>query len=132
MHLEVVNSFHSRQQSCSTAEPEPVDSSDVVVEESSSDASSRSGGGGIRTHGTVAGTAVFKTAPIDHSGTPPGFSATGFVDDLFRNEDRDVSADGDGNRVARSAVDVDQLSLITDPKLSIVSMIAEIINVNVL
>ena len=29
------------------------------------------GGGGIRTHGTLAGTTVFETAPIDHSGTPP-------------------------------------------------------------
>ena len=30
------------------------------------------GGGGIRTHGTLARTTVFETAPIDHSGTPPG------------------------------------------------------------
>jgi integrase len=29
------------------------------------------GGGGIRTHGRFEPTAVFKTAPIDHSGTPP-------------------------------------------------------------
>src|SRR6266480_499372 len=29
------------------------------------------GGGGIRTHGTVAGTAVFKTAALNHSATPP-------------------------------------------------------------
>ena len=29
------------------------------------------GGGGIRTHGRVAPSAVFKTAPFDHSGTPP-------------------------------------------------------------
>src|SRR5437870_8515847 len=29
------------------------------------------GGGGIRTHGTLAGTTVFETVPIDHSGTPP-------------------------------------------------------------
>jgi integrase len=31
-----------------------------------------SGGGGIRTPGTLAGTTVFKTVPIGHSGTPPG------------------------------------------------------------
>ena len=32
----------------------------------------RTGGeGGIRTHGTVARTTVFETAPIDHSGTSP-------------------------------------------------------------
>ena len=31
----------------------------------------RSGGGGIRTHGTLARPAVFKTAPFDRSGTPP-------------------------------------------------------------
>src|SRR5258706_5419116 len=29
------------------------------------------GGCGIRTHGTIAGTTVFETVPIDHSGTPP-------------------------------------------------------------
>gem|GEM_PF-2569244 len=29
------------------------------------------GGGGIRTHGTVSGTAVFKTAALNHSATPP-------------------------------------------------------------
>ena len=38
------------------------------------------GGGGIRTHGTIAGTTVFETAPIGRSGTPPlgtaEFSAT--------------------------------------------------------
>ena len=33
----------------------------------------RAGGGegGIRTHGTVTGTTVFETVPIDHSGTSP-------------------------------------------------------------
>jgi hypothetical protein len=30
-----------------------------------------SGGGGIRTHGWLAPSTVFKTVPIDHSGTPP-------------------------------------------------------------
>ena len=30
-------------------------------------------GGGIRTHGVLAGTTVFKTVTIDHSDTPPGF-----------------------------------------------------------
>ena len=29
------------------------------------------GGSGIRTHGTLARTTVFETAPFDHSGTPP-------------------------------------------------------------
>ena len=29
------------------------------------------GGGGIRTHGPQKGTAVFKTASLDHSDTPP-------------------------------------------------------------
>jgi hypothetical protein len=31
------------------------------------------GGGGIRTHGPLAGTTVFKTASIGHSDTPPEF-----------------------------------------------------------
>ena len=29
------------------------------------------GEGGIRTHGTLAGSTVFETAPFDHSGTSP-------------------------------------------------------------
>ena len=32
------------------------------------------GGGGIRTHGPLAGTTVFKTVTIDHSDTPPDLS----------------------------------------------------------
>ncbi len=32
---------------------------------------SAGGGGGIRTHGALARTTVFETAPFDHSGTPP-------------------------------------------------------------
>src|SRR5204863_7305464 len=32
----------------------------------------RGGGGGIRTHGGVTPTAVFKTAALNHSATPPG------------------------------------------------------------
>ena len=32
----------------------------------------KKGGGGIRTHGTFDRTTVFKTAPINRSGTPPG------------------------------------------------------------
>ena len=32
---------------------------------------SSSGGGGIRTHGRLTPTTVFKTAPFNHSGTPP-------------------------------------------------------------
>ncbi len=31
----------------------------------------QNGGGGIRTHGRLSPTTVFKTVPIDHSGTPP-------------------------------------------------------------
>ena len=31
----------------------------------------KKGGGGIRTHGTFDRTTVFKTAPINRSGTPP-------------------------------------------------------------
>ncbi len=34
-----------------------------------------SGGEGIRTPGTLADTAVFKTAAFDHSATPPGEAA---------------------------------------------------------
>ena len=34
------------------------------------------GGGGIRTHETLAGLTVFKTAAIDHSATPPTIDYT--------------------------------------------------------
>ena len=40
-------------------------------EHSQDAASSPSGWGGIRTHGTVTRTAVFKTAAFDHSATHP-------------------------------------------------------------
>ncbi len=33
------------------------------------------GRGGIRTHGTLAGSTVFKTGPINHSGTLPSGSS---------------------------------------------------------
>ena len=33
---------------------------------------SKNGGGGIRTHGTLADTLVFKTRALNHSTTPPG------------------------------------------------------------
>jgi hypothetical protein len=36
-----------------------------------SESSRTNGGGGIRTHGRLSPTTVFKTVPIDHSGTPP-------------------------------------------------------------
>ena len=32
----------------------------------------KNGGGGIRTHGTLADTLVFKTRALNHSTTPPG------------------------------------------------------------
>ncbi len=38
------------------------------------------GGGGIRTHGTLASTTVFETAPFDHSGTPPLLKLQDFSD----------------------------------------------------
>ena len=37
--------------------------------------SRKNGGGGIRTHGRLSPTTVFKTVPIDHSGTPPDRNA---------------------------------------------------------
>ena len=35
---------------------------------------SKNGGGGIRTHGALADTLVFKTRALNHSTTPPGNS----------------------------------------------------------
>ena len=48
------------------------------------------GEGGIRTHGTLAGSTVFETAPFDHSGTSPrgsgvaGYVRTDFGASVFR------------------------------------------------
>ena len=36
------------------------------------------GGGGIRTHGTLSRTPVFKTGAFDHSATPPSRVVDGF------------------------------------------------------
>ncbi len=77
-----------------------------------------SGGGGIRTHGRLAPTTVFKTVPIDHSGTPPvGSEAQGdeqrlghvipgtllltdLVEDVVGDEDRHVDGHRQRDRVA--------------------------------
>ena len=64
-----------------------------------------SGGGGIRTHGRLAPTTVFKTVPIGHSGTPPGLAdQSGLLAHLVQyvlgDVDRDVHGDGDGDGVA--------------------------------
>ena len=56
------------------------DCGDLAVEitEARLTRSGKGGGeGGIRTHGTLAGTTVFETAPIDHSGTSPQRSKQG-------------------------------------------------------
>ena len=45
------------------------------------------GGGEIRTHGPVSEATVFKTVPLDHSGTPPKtFCKTKCSDDQFRKK----------------------------------------------
>ena len=44
------------------------------------------GGKGIRTLGTVSGSAVFKTAAIDHSATPPGTRRKGISPFAMRKE----------------------------------------------
>ena len=87
-----------------------------------------SGGGGIRTPGALAGPAVFKTAAIVHSATPPvvvllkGESRgsagllTDLVQDLFGDEDGDVDRDGHGDGVTGAGVDFDQFSFVADPR----------------
>ena len=47
-----------------------------------------SGGEGIRTPGTVAGTAVFKTAAFDHSATPPSTSVCSSFSTTWTSPDR--------------------------------------------
>ena len=42
-----------------------------ALKKSPSQVTLNGGGSGIRTHGTREGTTVFKTAPINRSGTPP-------------------------------------------------------------
>jgi hypothetical protein len=60
-----------------------------------------SGGGGIRTHGRLAPTTVFKTVPIDHSGTPPICLLANLVDDVVGDEDRHIDRHRQRDRVAR-------------------------------
>ena len=79
------------------------------------------------------GSAVFKTAAIDHSATPPGFSDgdTGLirallahlVDDVFGHVDRNVNSYGDGDGVAGAGVDLDDLALVTDAELGVIGMV---------
>src|SRR5262249_30993120 len=58
----------------------------------------RNGGGGIRTHGWLAPSTVFKTVPIDHSGTPPLAHSllADLVDDIIGDVNGDVHRDGQG------------------------------------
>src|SRR3954454_23006361 len=79
------------------------------------------GGGGIRTHGRLAPTTVFKTVPIGHSGTPPGSrSLTALVDDVLGDVDRDVDRHGHRDGVAGAGVDFDELAAVADPELGVV------------
>ncbi len=86
----------------STLRIQPIDGSCQLVS-----APDENGGGGIRTPGTLAGSAVFKTAAIDHSATPPGVSTciqllTDFIQDILGDVDRHVDRYGDGDGVART------------------------------
>ncbi len=55
----------------SSSNHNPLTKSAVVASSRSLSDPDGSGGGGIRTHGRFEASAVFKTAPIGHSGTPP-------------------------------------------------------------
>src|SRR5436305_1945896 len=93
----------------------------------------RNGGGGIRTHGWLAPSTVFKTVPIDHSGTPPKCgSLTDLVDDILGHEDRHVDGHGYGDRVAGSGVDLDDLAAVADPKLRVIGVVAQLADEDVL
>ena len=81
-----------------------------------------SGGGGIRTPGTLAGSAVFKTAPIGHSGTPPTDQLLAgvcrlrdVVHHIFGNVDGDFGGQRQGDRIAGTAVDFDDFAVVLDP-----------------
>ena len=45
----------------------------------------KNGGGGIRTHGTLADTLVFKTRALNHSTTPPGVRHIRLAKTLYHN-----------------------------------------------
>jgi hypothetical protein len=112
---------------------------------------SRSGGGGIRTHGWLAPSTVFKTVPIDHSGTPPSSGiwdrASGIglelivipesrsqppdplllanlIEDVVGHVDRDVHGDREGDRVAGPGIDLDDLAFVADAELGEVGVVA--------
>src|SRR5690606_5475453 len=63
----------------------------------------RDGGeGGIRTHGTLAGTTVFETAPIDHSGTSPHIKV------WFAEGGRTIATAGAGRKPAGKSLRPDR------------------------
>ena len=47
------------------------------------------GGGGIRTHDTLTGIAVFKTAALDHYATPPNSNGSDYIN--CNKEQRDYN-----------------------------------------
>ena len=99
---------------------------------------------------------VFKTVPIDHSGTPPeieqncrrrngkriessaargsrkGRSLADLVDDVFGDVDRHVDGHGQGDGVAGTRVDLDELAVVADAQLGEIGVLAQLVDVDVL
>src|SRR5260370_13583397 len=94
-----------------------------------------SGGGGIRTHGQLALSTVFKTVPINHSGTPPSeikrrggertagarpaeaLVAHHLVEDVVGDQDRHIHRHGQRNPVDGPRVDFDELAVVPNTPL---------------
>ena len=52
----------------------------------------KNGGGGIRTHGALADTLVFKTRALNHSTTPPGDKYSNLTFKLYQKMIKSISS----------------------------------------
>src|SRR5579883_1756969 len=92
-----------------------------------------------RTACTVNGFQDRPDQPLRHpSGSaPPGLGPHGvllsdLVEDLVGDVDRHIDGHGQGDRVAGPRVDLDELAVVADPQLGEISMLAQLIDVNIL
>jgi hypothetical protein len=108
-----------------------------------------SGGGGIRTHGRLAPTTVFKTVPIDHSGTPPAESharggnnisgsdfgnllLTDLVDDVVGDEYRHIYGHRKRDRVAWTRIYLDEFPFVPDSQLGEIGVLTQLVDIDIL
>ncbi len=92
---------------------------------------------------------VFKTVPINHSGTPPktmsrprtvneprpltrGCSLADLVYDVLGHVDRHIDGHCQRDRVAGPRIDLDELAVMTDSQFREIGVLAQLVDVNIL